>query len=476
MEKIPYPNIECQEYYLIKDNIIYKVEVDKIVNMIIIKCKNYMVNLNINDLLINENKYNSLEEIYEYLLNIFEENQVIIKSIIMKKEIKLILKIDKEKEIEVKLLYNKIKNDFIINEINKLKYDIFILKNENYQLKKEIDTLRKFHYNRNPKEIQLLSDITKDSYSGTNLDNTFNLFKTINNKNYLVYANENKSLICYDLNEQNIIKELKNYHNEYITNIRHYLDEKNKRDLIMTISKQDNNIRIWDAKTWDCISNIPQANNNGYLLSACFLFENNQIYIITSNCAFENNSEQIKVFDFNGNLIKEMNDSNEETYFIDNYYDNILSINYIIAGNKNYVKSYDFSKNELYRKYYDEGDGGHGSIIINSNEELIKLIDSCDDGFIRIWNFHSGSLINKIEVTKKCLYGICLWNNNYLFVGCSDKTIKLIELHNKLIIKSLTGHNDVVLTIRKINHPQYGEALMSQGAGDDQIKLWIYKK
>ena len=96
---------------------------------------------------------------------------------------------------------------------NKLKYDIFILKNENYQLKKEIDNLRKFHYNRNPKEIQLLSDITKDSYSGTNLDNTFNIFKSINNKYYLVYANENKSLICYDLNEQNIIKELKNYHN-----------------------------------------------------------------------------------------------------------------------------------------------------------------------------------------------------------------------------------------------------------------------
>ena len=211
-------------------------------------------------------------------------------------------------------------------------------------------------------------------------------------------------------------------------------------------------------------------------MSACFLSENNQIYIITSNCAFENNSEQIKVFDFNGNLIKEINDSNEETYFIDNYYDDILSFNYIISGNKNYVKSYDFNKNELYRKYYDKDNGGHGSIIINNDEKLIKLIDSCDDGYIRIWDFHSGALINKIEVTKKCLYGICLWNNNYLFVGCSDKTIKLIELHNKSIIKSLKGHNDVVLTIRKINHPRYGEALISQGAGDDQIKLWIYKK
>ena len=244
----------------------------------------------------------------------------------------------------------------------------------------------------------------------------------------------------------------------------------------MSISKQDNNIRIWDVKYWECIVNINQVNNNGYLLSACFLYENNQIYIVTSNCNFETISEPIKLFDFNDNKIKEINDSNEETYFINTYYDNILSINYIITGNKNYVKSYDINKNELYHKYYDKENGGHGSIIINYNEDIIKLIDSCDDGYIRIWNFHSGMLLNKIKVSSKRLYGICLWNNNYLFVGCSDKTIKLIELHNELIIKSLTGHNDIVLTIKKINLPQYGESLISQGACDDQIKLWVNKK
>ena len=243
----------------------------------------------------------------------------------------------------------------------------------------------------------------------------------------------------------------------------------------MSISKQDNNIRVWDIKKWECVLNITEVNKEGYLLSSCFLSENNQIYIITSNSNYEDDSEPIKIFDFNGNEIKEIKNSCEETYFIDTYYDNILSKNYIITGNKNYVKSYDFINNEIYHKYYDNDNGGHGSLIINSNEEIIKLIDSCDDGNIRIWNFHSGLLLNKIEVTKKCLYSLCLWNNNYLFVGCSDKSIKLIELNNNIIIKSLIGHNEVVLTIKKINHPQYGESLISQGAGDDQIKLWIFK-
>jgi len=40
-----------------------------------------------------------------------------------------------------------------------------------------------------------------------------------------------------------MIKEIKNYHNEYINNFRHYLDKINKRDLIISISPDDSNIR-----------------------------------------------------------------------------------------------------------------------------------------------------------------------------------------------------------------------------------------
>ena len=44
-----------------------------------------------------------------------------------------------------------------------------------------------------------------------------------------------------------------------------------------------------------------------------------------------------------------------------------------------------------------------------------------------------------------------------IFVGCGDKTIKIVEIKNGLIIKSLTGHNNDVLSIKKIIHPKYGE-------------------
>ena len=54
------------------------------------------------------------------------------------------------------------------------------------------------------------------------------------------------------------------------------------------------------------------------------------------------------------------------------------------------------------------------------------------------------------------LRGICLWNNNYLLVGCSDNTIKLVDLKKGIIIQNIKGNNDYVITIRKIVHPLYG--------------------
>ena len=207
---------------------------------------------------------------------------------------------------------------------------------------------------------------------------------------------------------------------------------------------------------------------------ACFLEKNKQIYIITSNYNKNGNSEYIKVFDLGGDKIKEINDSNEDTYCINNYYDKKLSKNYIISGNYGYIKSFDYNNNKLYHKYNDKGRGSVHSIIIRNMKDILKIIESCYDGFIRIWNFHSGLLLTKI----KCfipLFGITLWNDNYLFAGCSDNSIKLIDLEKKLIIKSLKSHSNKVLTVKKIIHPKYGECIISQNWEYSSILIHLNK-
>ena len=315
-------------------------------------------------------------------------------------------------------------------------------------------------------------DLTKDSFVYIDLVNTFVIFNSINDILYLIYSTKKNSIICYNLNQFKITSEIKNCHNEHITNIIHYLDKKSKRNLIMSISFEDNNIKLWNINNCECILNILHVNNIGFLPSACILNENNYNYIISSNCNYKNIFEPIKIFDFNGNKIKEINNSNDKTYIIIKFYDITSNKNFIITGNWDYAKSYDFSKNELYYKYYECNNKGHGQIIINNSEKIVKLIESCVDGNIRIWNFHSGLFLQKIKVSDKPIFDFCLWNNKYLFVGCKDKTIKIIEIEKKSIIYNLIGHNNIVLTIKRIFHPKYGQCLISQGNENDQIKLW----
>ena len=66
---------------------------------------------------------------------------------------------------------------------------------------------------------------------------------------------------------------------------------------------------------------------------------------------FQGESQNMKIFDLNGQQIKEINNSNDKIFIIDSNYVKNTFKNYIMAGSKNYVKSYDFNKNELYHKY-----------------------------------------------------------------------------------------------------------------------------
>ena len=210
-----------------------------------------------------------------------------------------------------------------------------------------MDDLR-YEFNSNPQNINFYKSIIKKSNYNKEIYNTFIVFKSFNDILYIIYAIEN-SIISYDLiNKKNIIK-IKNAHLENISNFRNYKDNINKIDLIISISHFDNNLKLWNINNWQCLYNYKNINENGFLYSACFLRDNNNTYIITSNYyeKLSDNSEAIKVFDLKGNIIKKINGSNEMTKYIDSFYDNKLYKNYIISSNLGHIKSYDYEKNNI---------------------------------------------------------------------------------------------------------------------------------
>ena len=336
-------------------------------------------------------------------------------------------------------------------------------------------------FNSNPNNLIFLKNLVEDSYSEICLDNYFSIFKSINEILYLIYSNYKKSIILYNLLNNQIISEIKNAHKNFIFSFKHYLDSINNVDLIMSISSYDNNIKLWKISSLECMLNLTNINNSGKLEAACFLCYENKNYILTSNCYYNNISEPIKIYDFKGNKMKEISNSKEITKFIDIYYDINLNKTYIITGNKGHSKSYDLKANKIYNIYehkekYNEY---NISLIISKINDEICLIESSIGGLIRIWNFQSAILINKIDIKKnygdQILYGLCLWNNKYLFIGNNKRKILLLELKSNKVIKQFQCDNGSILTLKKIVHSKYGECLISLGS-KGAIQLWIIKK
>ena len=291
--------------------------------------------------------------------------------------------------------------------------------------------------NNNPNKINSSKVIINNSFSDWVFENTFYIFKSINGIFLLVYATENKSIVLYNLLHFQVIAEIKEAHKEYITNFSHCYDKNHKMDLLMSVSRSDNKIKIWNITNYKCILNLEKVNKDGILNSACFLNYKNNNYIITSNRNWSE-PEWLKVYNLKGEIITQIKNSKRNTYFVDTYYDNKKNITFIIAGNEGNVVSYNYNENDVYKIYCEkfENEVFHQSFKIYEDnggfDSVIKLIESSDgnNGVIRIWNFHTASLLGKIKISNNNLRCICIWDINYAFVGCGDKTIKLINLEN----------------------------------------------
>lgn len=330
--------------------------------------------------------------------------------------------------------------------------------------------IQRYIFNNSPNgDTTTFDELTKDSYAYRE-KNSFIICQSLDGIIYLIYATKNKSIISYNILNSQKINEIKNAHREKITTFKYFLDNQNKRDLIISISF-DNNIKIWNLKNYQCIFNIyrdPYENIN----TVCIFNNNNQIFIITND-----NNKLLNVFDINGNKVKEINNgSGDKIFYIENYFNKRLNKNYIIICTDFMIKSYDFNKNKIYHEYHNIK-YSNNNFIIKDNKDIIRLIVPCRDNIIRVWDFDSGELLKNIKIVNMpsdydySLRCFCIWNNDYIVTGHYNKIINIININNGKIYKKLVGHKEEVINVQKILLPNC-ECLVSQGIMDDQIKLW----
>ena len=330
----------------------------------------------------------------------------------------------------------------------------------------------------NPENFEFCQNLSK-SYVVDMYQDSFCVFKTIDDKYYLI-CSEGYSILSYNiLNNQKTIEITNAHNNQHISRFRHHLDKVNRRDLLISISDYDNTIKLWNIQNWECLHTFKEIYQHNRLYSACFLNneKDNIIYIISSNFAEISNKKDIypiKVFDLQGKLIKDINDSQcKLTMFVDSFYDKKLCKHYILSCNGNVVISYDFDDNKIYHKYnagtVNKINFG-SSIVINDTEEVVQLIQSnLSDNKIKIYDFHKGTTIKTIYGGPR-VYEVSLWDSEYLFVG-SKSDIKLINIKEGKIVKSIGNSCSNYIGIKILEHPQYGKCLISQSQYGE-ISLW----
>ena len=103
-------------------------------------------------------------------------------------------------------------------------------------------------------KFELFTEFTKNSYCSNNNNNTFLLFIVLITFFHLTYETDNISIISYNifnLITQKIMAEIKNAHRNYINNFRHIFIKSSKKDIIISLSDIDNNLKLGSLIFWN---------------------------------------------------------------------------------------------------------------------------------------------------------------------------------------------------------------------------------
>ena len=379
----------------------------------------------------------------------------------------------KEINIQNKIKNNTIINNNIINSNNNINnLNINLMNKDNNNIYNNNHDLNNYSLNKLSNIVPHI--IINDAYCSTETENSFIIINSINGDSYIIYANFYKSIISYNLSKKKIDKDNKTAHSCYISCFQYYYEQDSHQEIIMSLSYLDRNIKLWTFKNWQCIINVKEIYSDGYLYSAYIFNKNKMNYFIVSNFSdkISDYIHPIKVYNYKGRkykFIQDIKDSNFNTLLVKTFaYNNKI---FIVACGEEKIISYNFDENSLYKKYEDNITTNIFSFTIFHKEESIRIISSCDDKYIRIWNFLTGELLNKIKINCIKLRGISIYDEKNLFVGCGDNSIKLVELEKNSVSKSFEGHEKKITSIKIQYIKNFGKCIFSHGY-DDKIILW----
>ena len=200
--------LESEEFRIFQNNYIFLILIGRTDNSVTIKCSNYSTNLNNNEVsLISGQKFQSINALYNFIINIFKNNKVKIN--LANNEMNLDLSFlnnnNQLKSFQISLGFSNSNTDYFINYLfNKLTK----LESENNTIKMNYQNLFQNYQMLFQELNQIKSQIQLIQNNNINLNNNNNNINNMNNiimGNVLNNQNMNISLNQINFDENNTI-------------------------------------------------------------------------------------------------------------------------------------------------------------------------------------------------------------------------------------------------------------------------------
>ena len=347
--------------------------------------------------------------------------------------------------------------------------------------------------NSPPPYFTFIENIYTKCDSDYGLNESFDIFKSeLNGNNYLIVANKNNNNIdIINIESNKLIKSIKNNPSKFIY-IKYFQKIEAKKNYLITINIK-NAINIYEFSEENNFEKInllltiitkKEFNNTFNFINSTLIFNikiNSKLFdilLVSSRARYMEEYPTLIYNIKNGQELKEISHTKKNmTRFMipwfnkndDNYYLIELCEELLIVINILYNNIYAKLDEEKFKSF------NTGFVHELNDIDFLFVADSC--GQIQVFNLFSKEICFKIDVRKNKsnirLYGLILWNYNYLIVNDdNNKSIIVIDLKNKYIIGSTYNeHNDSVRCIKRIRHKKYGECLIT-GGDDHFIKLF----
>ena len=166
------------------------------------------------------------------------------------------------------------------------------------------------------------------------------------------------------------------------------------------------------------------------------------------------------------------NTNNNSLYYLLSWYNNRNNKYYIIQFSFKKIIINNLLEDELYSELSNEPEHDHYSGFIYYKDNNDYLFSSSGNGYINIWDLYNKKIYKIINTNGCKLAHIIEWNKKYIIVAdYNNKSFKIIDTENNSIYNINHEHKDKLACVKKINHPKYGESLLS-ASQDKTIKLW----